>query len=280
MDSREDAGLGRVAGQSHDVRPAMTGTELFSAHARRQFGLSGFRQVRLDVYTAGSRAFSYTIFHLWKSTGDECRSLLYLAEPKILMGTGVLLVEVPARSDIEIWLRMRTAAKPVRVGNAHAGEFVLGTDFTYEDLRFWLPTDDFAVLGVAPGEQNGRAAWTIDVERKSAYKRCSRMRVHLDAALFLAGKIEWYRSGETLAERTYEATRLMSIDGIGSATIMEVSRPRDGYRSVMTLLRASHQLPLNENLLCPEYLPRVDAKLLMDLTCGLEDMSMQHAPTC
>lgn len=277
MDGREETGLGRVAGQCRDVRPVATGAELFSAHARRQFGLSGFRQVRLDVYTAGSRAFSYTIFHIWRSTGDECRSLLYLAEPKILMGTGVLLVEVPARSDIEIWLRMRTAAKPVRVGHAHAGEFVLGTDFTYEDLRFWLPTDDFAVLGVASGEESEPAAWVVDVERKTA-RRCSRMRVHLDASLFLARKIEWFRSNEILAERTYEATRLMSIDGIWSATVMEVSRPCDGYLSVMTLLRASHQLRLNENLLCPEYLPRVDAKLLMGIASGLEEIPVQHAP--
>lgn len=256
----------------------MTVDQIFAAHAQRDFGSTGVRQIQLDVYTAGSRAFSYDVIHAWKATHDECRSLFYLVSPKVLTGTAVLLIEAPASEDVEIWLRLRTADKPICVGQSHADEYVLGTDFTYEDLRFWLPTREYVVTSVSRSAKAEEDELVLDVSRHSMLPRHSKLRLHLDPSLFLPRKVEWIDRRTEIPGKVYEARNLALVDNVWSPTVIFVRRPSDRYLSVMSLRRAAHGLQLDESLFSPNHMLRRDADTLIELSNRMCELPISAFP--
>src|SRR5689334_536833 len=110
-------------------------------HATRDFGKTGFREVVLTVFTNQQPIISYRILHIWKvAESAACSSVFFLTEPNALHGTTLKLVEYPNSEELEIWLKLPSNRNPIAVDPSDCHQGILGTDFTYSDLRFWLPT--------------------------------------------------------------------------------------------------------------------------------------------
>jgi hypothetical protein len=83
-----------------------------------------------------------------------------------MTGTALLMVEQPYVETFEVWLRLRTANRAVIVDSARTAEYVLGTDLTYEDLRFWLPTDAFDIQDASANQMTDAANWLLHARRR------------------------------------------------------------------------------------------------------------------
>lgn len=233
-----------------------TAADVITYHAKRDFGNSGFREVALTVFNRDETAFNYEIFHIWKVNEGTCSSLYFLTQPSVLCGTSVLLVERPYVSEMEIWLRLRTADKPIRVDSSRRDQLVLGTDFTYSDLRFWLPTDDFHVDGVKFKGNPEVQQCILSLRRKLTAVGSSRLQVTLDASHWLPLTMEWFEPEGSDPRRIYSVKSLVCCDGIWTPRAISVSRPRECYRSVMTLHRALHCAPVDDDVLQIDNLAR------------------------
>ena len=203
-------------------------------------------------------AFMYEIRHVWKVEEGACSSLFFLTQPSILRGTTVVLVERPYLRETDIWLRLRTAEKPIRVDSSRCDQLLLGTDFTYNDLRFWLPTDDFNVDSIGFKSSPEVQECILNIRRKHTGIGSSRMRLTLDATHWLPLTIEWLEPERDDPLRIYSAQSLVCCDGIWTPRVISVSRPRESYLSVMTLRRALHRIPVESSLLRAENLVRLD----------------------
>jgi hypothetical protein len=232
----------------------LTVAEVIASHAGRDFGSSGLREVTLTVFTRDEPAVSYEIIHCWRlEEGPICSSLFYLTKPAVLNGTAVKMVERPYIDDIEIWLRLRTARNPIRVDSSRRDQMVLGTDFTYSDLRFWLPTDAMEITGLELKGHPESGGCLVTARQNSTSTVPREMRVVLDSTKWLPLTIEWLDSAGA-PERIYSATRLVRVDGVWTPRVIEVLRPRDQYRSVITLRRAMHGFPVDPDLFLTESL--------------------------
>jgi len=218
----------------------LTLTEILNYHAGRDFGSSGFREVALSVFNGTDKAFTYHVFHLWRVKDDSCSSLYFLSEPQILTGTAVLVVERPFAAEMQIWIRLRTAEHAIAVDSSRREQLVLGTDFTYSDLRFWLPTNEYQVDAISFNDSEDAPEWILNAQRCSLSKDASRVRIKLDGMRWLPLAIEWYRTEAINPVRIYSATDLVCCDGIWTPRVISVSRPHESYRTVMTLIRALH----------------------------------------
>jgi hypothetical protein len=116
-----------------------TAAALYDAHCARHFGDSGVRSVELCVVNGRTRAVRMLITHSWVRSTAVCRSTFVLTAPSGICGTTVLLTERSHTDPIQIRLRLRRSDRFVEVDEKRHQEFFLGTDFTYDDLRFWLP---------------------------------------------------------------------------------------------------------------------------------------------
>lgn len=236
------------------------GAALLAASACREIGAGGIREIRIEVFTPGSPPIRYQILHAWTVKQDQCRSLFCLTSPRTMAGTNVLMVESRNKLETEIWLRLRTARTPVRVCDTYAKDFVLGTDFTYEDLRFWLPTDDYAV-GVTRRlvEGNGNI-FHIELVRHSDPDK-NLLEIELDVEELFTTRMRWMNR-KSEVEKLLDAGPYQKVNGAWVPTVKSVTRPGAGYSSTMTLLRMCSTSTFPADLFNASALVDVDAATL------------------
>lgn len=223
----------------------------WSRHCHRAVGASGIRRVRIEVLTAGVTILTYVIDHLWRLDDGEIRSLLRLSEPRGLAGTAVLMIERRGdASATEIYIKLSTARQPIAVEPQRAGERVLGTDFTYEDLRFWLPyarPDDADAL---PGDP-ARDAARFEARRRRGGQS-------YDVALGFepeSGALIDYveRDGKTI-RKLWSVDRWTRFGAIFSPTRLRIERDAGAFRSIMTLEAVRFDVTVAPGLLRPDAL--------------------------
>ena len=244
--------------------------EILGFHETRNFGASGFREVTLTVLSNSAQAFTYRISHVWKAADGVCSSLYYLTEPSVLEGTTVLMVERPRISAMDIWLRLRTARGAIRIDPSRHDQFVLGTDFTYEDLRFWLPTDTFAVDRFALSSDTGHPHCTIWAEQMTRSGTRSKVMVILHGTEWLPLTIEWREEPSNIPRRIYSATDLIAIDGTWTPRLISIHRPRERYQSVMSLTKARCGIAIDDSTLQMENMTRLSRPLFDSLANGAQ----------
>lgn len=247
---------GNAMRQCKEASAVSTLEQAISLQATRNFGKTGFREVVLTVFTNEQPAVSYRILHIWKvDESSACSSAFFLTEPSPLHGTALKLVEYPFREDLQIWLKLPSNPNPIIVDPSECHHCILGTDFSYTDLRFWLPTRSFDFVQFTPEGVHCEFKWRPrgDVTVREA-------RVVLDEARWLPITVEWLDEAG-LPERIYSATGLVSVDGVWTPRTITVSRPKDQFRSVMTLRRALHDMPIEPALFHTDYLTQMSESI-------------------
>jgi hypothetical protein len=133
-------------------------------HVARDFGAHGRRLVDMSVLTAGREVIRYRIDHLWHRNGDRCRSILFVRDPPGLRTTYVRIHERGLHCEAMIELKLSTASRPITIAADRYRQQVLGTDFSYEDLRFWRPLP-VECLSTAPTTDG---AWRFEFKRSAS----------------------------------------------------------------------------------------------------------------
>jgi hypothetical protein len=242
------------------ARPANSISASLQFHSVRDFGATGFREVTLSVYNGDTVMSEYVIYHIWKSDMAFCSSLFYLTKPPALSATAVLLNERPDNERTDIWLRLRTAASPVSVAPSRSSQFMLGTDFTYEDLRFWLPFSDARAEVVAAKTVASGRAVVLQLRDRSAEQTLRMVTIVLDVRSGMPIRMEWADAAGHV-HKTYTAAGLRRLQSVWTPSEITVTRPLESYRSVMTLRRAAHNIPIADDLFMPEALTRLSEPL-------------------
>lgn len=217
---------------------------LLESHWRRSYGASGFRSVALDVRNDESVTYRYEIDHLWVGSSAECRSLFLLRQPSAMAGTALLMIERPRCEELFLALRLRATTTPIVVDPARSTQCVLGTDFTYEDLRFWLPLEHLDHAQVRAAASDAPVAWCLSGRRLSRYGARMDVEAVLDGAHATPLTIVWRATETGDLLRMYEASAFQLIDGIHTPQQIVVERFPENYRSIMRLRRIRYNVQM------------------------------------
>lgn len=104
-----------------------------------------------------------------KNYEDQKKTVLFYLEPANVRDTGFLIWDyLPAQDADDQWLYLPALRKVRRISAADRGDYFLGTDFTYEDIKLdgkLEPLDyDFAFLGTEP--LDGRESYQLEATPK------------------------------------------------------------------------------------------------------------------
>ena len=210
--------------------------ESLARHAGQRFGGGGFREVVLASYCEGGlRRDQLRVLHVWTITSQRATSLFLIREPPLLAGTTLTMVEPCGEELGDVVIGLKTSARPIRVAPRRAFEPFLGTEFSYEHLRLWLPVrtfdaparavtvgpDDGVVSGTAvrPTPWGERLQYSFSLDRRSGCLR----------SLEIRGSHEASRS-------LFEALDFRIVDAISTPTLMKVTSPSGGYSTHMRFL--------------------------------------------
>jgi len=250
--------------------PPPSALELCKTYNARDFGSPGWRRVALELKNDDKVVRTFSILHLWRQEGDEVRSLVVLESPPGLKGTDYLLIErLRPPIGMELFLHLPAGQRQVlTVKPSRFEQGLLGSDFSYSDLRWRIPTAGYRLTLVGAANLAGRPVWQIAAEPATPEVRDSTswavVHYYLSRESPLLLGADYYRQRGAPPEKRL---RVLSFEQRGKVwtptrMLMEVSRTRS---SILTLKGAGFGTgPTQPELFRPEMLPQNADRLLRE----------------
>jgi hypothetical protein len=233
--------------------PYVLGT--INAYNARDFGSPGWRRVSLDLITNGQISRSFTVVNLWKDEQGEVKTLFLLQEPKGLCGTNYLLDEDKAATsvpDMKVYLFLPSGQRQVlEIEPSKFNEGLLGSDFTYTDMRMQLPAKGYNYRLAGQCELHNEPTWVIEAEPASEEIRQTSNWAHARFYLarnfqFLLGA-DYYTDSEegnggSKPSKKMRVVSFEQINNVWTATQINMITDENHY-SILKMKDARFKLP-------------------------------------
>jgi len=147
---------------------AMDALEVVKKVNEREDGLSVVRDLKMELIDKrGKQRVRETISYR-KYYGVDKKSVIYYKTPKRLSGTGFLTFDNEIKDD-EQWLYLPSLRKVRRVSSANRGDWFLGTDFSYEDIKkeTKISTSDFDFRILEETQEKGISYFVLESTPKN-----------------------------------------------------------------------------------------------------------------
>lgn len=195
--------------------------------------LSQLQHVRV-ISDAGWIRESKRRVHM-KRGEDSTLSVLFQVEaPKTEAGMKVLIVK-KAIDDPVAWVYLPELGRGRRVVGSGAGNSVLGTDFSYEDMLYFERFLNADVVRKTEVEHAGRAAWLLKTSPSADSSAYGRIELILDQHTCLPlGAQFWKRNGDLAKSMIVNADAIRNVDG---HDVLDFVTMRDHARGSQTEIR-------------------------------------------
>ncbi|RLA56907.1 MAG: hypothetical protein DRR04_13630 [Gammaproteobacteria bacterium] len=189
-----------------------------------------------------------------KYYGEEMRTIVFYLSPTNVRNTSFLTWDYPeADIDDDQWLYLPALRKVRRISSADRGDYFMGTDFTYEDIKLdgKLSESDynFEVLQAPSDRTDGfykLAAVPRDREtaRELGYS-------HIE---FVVDPLNWLVVGGEFSDlkgnllKTLSVTESAQVDGIWTRQRIEVSNHKTGHRTIFSFSDIDYTTAVDDGL--------------------------------
>lgn len=242
--------------------------ELVRTYNTRNFGSPGWRRVSLELITDGRLTKTFVVLNMWRSYENEVRTFFLLEEPTGLKGTGYLLREkMDSLPSMQVNLFFPAGDRRVLgVGPENFGEGLLGSDFSYDDMRMLLPVKGWQYALTGRATLHGELVWVIDAKPNSTGhpdSSWSLVRIYLarNFQLLLGADFHSTTEGEAQPVKQMRVQSFKQDKSVWTATRMVMAGPQNRF-SVLTLKEAHFMVAgLGPHLFLPEELPLLSNKI-------------------
>lgn len=153
------------------------------------------------VNRAGKSKDIGAVFFIQRMSKEETRATLQVRSPIDIEGVSYLWVDT--EGDDRLHLYLPSVQRVRRVSGKNAANSMLGSDFSYEDIKYLQGVSAGGdVQKLADTKAGQRATYSIEVtppkQDESAYER---MIFYIDKTTCVPLKIEFFESGNTLRKR-------------------------------------------------------------------------------
>ena len=199
---------------------------------------------------------------LRKYYGLEKRTVLFYTQPTNIKNTAFLTYDYPeAERDDDQWLYLPALRKVRRISASDRGDYFLGTDFTYEDIKKdgkLEPADyDYTTLGYA--ELEGRQVVhmqaipkTPAIAKELGYGRSE---FWVDTSNWIVLKADyWTPKGQHL--KTLTASDIRQVQGIWTRHRLEIQNHKTGHHTLFEFSNVDYQTPVPDRSFSQQALRR------------------------
>jgi outer membrane lipoprotein-sorting protein len=199
---------------------------------------------------------------LRKYFGKEKRTIIFYLSPSNIKDTAFLTYDYPeADRDDDQWLYLPAARKVRRISASDRGDYFLGTDFTYEDIRKETKVGLEDYLWKTLGEEtiDGHRCFLVEqipVNEKTA-KELGYSKVHswVDAEIWMVRQAKyWDVAGNPL--KTLQVREITLIQDIWTAHQISVENHKTGHKTVFTFKDVDYGKSVKDEMFTEDTLRR------------------------
>lgn len=233
-----------------------------NALAGRAEGASADRTVRIRLIDRHGAVREQVARAVRKNVADGRRMAIFYQAPANIRGTSFLVFDYRA-ADVanDQWLYLPALRKVRRVPAADRGDYFLGTDLTFDEIRNdnRVTPADWTFRFVGSEEIDGVHCTLVEgvaaseqVARELGYGRA---RWWVDSNALMARRVDyWGRDGSLL--KTVANRELKLIDGVWTASRIEVKNHKTGHGTVLAFESSRFDTPLPDALFTQQQMER------------------------
>ncbi len=215
-----------------------TGEQVAKNINARNEGISQSRNMQMILTDKrGKERIRETISYR-KYFGDEKRTVIHYLTPRNVKKTAFLTFDYPdVDKDDDQWLYLPAMRKVRRISASDRGDYFLGTDFTYEDIKkeSKVTLEDYTRKTLRKEVLNGNPSYVIeatpvnaDVAEELGYGKVIQW---VDKNIWMTRKSEFYDTRGKLLKTTLFKD-IKQIDSIWTAHRLEVDNHKTGHKTV------------------------------------------------
>jgi len=194
-----------------------------------------------------------------KYIDGEKRTILFYKKPTNVKNTSFLTFDYPdSAKDDDQWLYLPALRKVRRISASDRGDYFLGTDFTYEDIKLEgkLDTSDFyfttlkletIILG---DKQVSRTALIQGLPKSDEIANelgYGKTEISVDLDTYLIVKASYWGSKKKLL-KTLNVSNINVIDGIITRNKLTIDNHKTGHRTEFIFSQVDYKTPVKDSL--------------------------------
>lgn len=228
----------------------------------RDDGAQYTRTLRLTLTDKSGKTLERETFGYRKNYDGERRSVVYTISPASYRNFALLTYDyAEAGRDDDQWAYLPDMRKIRRIPPSYRGTYVLGTDFTFEDIKneSKIPTADYTYTALGQETLDGRICYILEGlpidEGTAKVLGYGKIRLWVDSEIWFPRKFaSWDVSGDPLKSVTMNDVR--QVDGIWTSFHLEAENLQTGHRSQVTTIDVDYTTPLDDGLFTERALRR------------------------
>lgn len=221
----------------------------------REEGVSQTRKIKMELTNKRGRTRTREVESYRRYFGEESRrTLLFYTSPSNIKDTGFLTFDYPeSEKDDDQWLYLPALGRVRRISASDRGDYFLGTDFSYEDIKKEGKTEpaDYTFETTASKIVDGHQTWVVTgtprndkIAKELGY---SRHDMYIDPKLWISRRGEfWEVNGKHL--KTVEFRNIEIIQGIATAMQIKVTNHKTSHSTVFTFSDTDYETDIDKKM--------------------------------
>jgi hypothetical protein len=195
-----------------------------------------------------------------KDYGKDSKSISYFLSPANIRDTALLTYDYDGvEKDDDQWLYLPALKKVRRISSSDRGDYFMGTDFTFEDIKQTPELEDYNWTLTGSETVDGHDCWVVEGEpRTDALKKnlgYSKTRGLIRKDINMTIRTDyWDRKGQVL--KHFRITELKQIAGIWTATNMVMENVQTKHHTEMIFTDHRYNTGLSDRTFSERMLKR------------------------
>mgnify|MGYP002700144255 FL=1 len=231
-----------------------TGDSLIAKLNARDDGQQLTRHLKMELIDRRGKSRVRETLGYRRYFGAEKRTVLFYQSPTNVKGTGFLTYDYPdAERDDDQWLYLPALRKIRRISASDRGDYFLGTDFSYEDIKkeTRIAAEDYRFTTLAREQIDGHATYTVvGVPVDSAIAEelgYGRVHWHIDPKIWMSRLTEmWDVNGNPL--KTLHNEKITKIQNIWTALRLTATNHKTGHSSIFTFSEVDYETAVDDSM--------------------------------
>ena len=239
-----------------------TGVELIERVNALDEGTHVTRNLHMKMIDRRKKERERHTVSLRKYFGDDKKTIIFYTSPSNVKDTAFLTFDYKDESaDDDQWLYLPAMRKVRRISSSDRGDYFLGTDFTYEDIKKEgkIAPNDYGFTTIAQETIDGVNTYKVEaitINNKTAKELGhSKVIIWVDPEINLIRKSSYFDlKGNEL--KTITTGDIRQIDGIWTRHILDVQNHKTGHRSIFTFSEVDYITPVANRMFTKQSLKK------------------------
>lgn len=240
----------------------LSGDAIMQQVNARDEGQSVSRNLLMKMTDRGGKIRTRNTRSFRKYYGEEKRTVLFYLSPSNIKDTAFLTYDYPAADkDDDQWLYLPAMRKVRRISASNRGDYFLGTDFTYEDIKkeSKVTMENYTRKTLREEALDGIKTYVVEsipvssaIANELGYGRVVQW---VDPSIWMIRKAEfWDVRGDAL--KTIYFHDIRQVQGIWTAHKLEATNHKTGHKTIFTFSDIDYRTGVKDKIFTKRMLKR------------------------